>query len=241
MRLGARLGKCAGMFQGRRKTRSLIRVLAMLCVSALAAASPARADTLAIENLTVAYNTRDIISIAGTVEFDIVFKSFSGSPRDYDLFSVQVLLRRQLAGPSAVLTLDALATEDPGAIGSAYRLNTPPTGNENASIVAAQFRFEDFVSVLTPEQPDADDVLAHYVVHFLANSTEKLGTYVVEMGDPNNNRFGRYIINTFPTTFDPVSFQLVPEPASLIMLLVGAMALARRRRRASVCRSPRCA
>lgn len=202
----------------------------MLCVSALAAASPARADTLAIENLIVEYDSRDIINVTGTIEFDIVFKSFSDSPRDYDLFSVQVLLRRQLAGPSAVVTLDALATENTGAIGSAYWLDTPPTGNENASTTAGQFRFEDFVSVLTPERPEADDVLAHYVVHFLANSTEKLGTYVVEMGEPGGNRFGRYILNTYPTTFDPVTFQLVPEPASLIMLLVGAVFLARRRR-----------
>jgi hypothetical protein len=207
-------------------TKRLAVALSLCAV--LAFTSPARSATLDIDAL-VTYATQTAAQATGTVKVTLAFSSPNGgepAPYSYDLFSAQLDL---LIGAAGVLTFNTADTKSTGLI-SNYWLSSAPTGNETAFVDGGtgEFRFEDFVFGVV--EPSAGDVVAEYWFDFSATSAQ-FGTYQLGMGDDGHNKFADVLNNeTFPNTYPPVSFQILPEPSTAMLLLIGGFGLLRRRR-----------
>lgn len=212
----------------------LVRLnFAFFLVTALyicATPSDAKGARLDVEDLVVFYNNATPDAAKGRIEFNLRYRSVNQS-LSYDLFTAQVMVSRVLMGDSATFTLDSLATQKTAAIGSDYWIPNAPTGFEVASTQNGEFRFRDRTLPSSPIKPVSGNILAHYVIHFQVGSSG-FGEYQIHAGTAVANFFSFFAVNRFPNTITPLSFMLVPEPASgLLVLFAGALALTRKRRR----------
>lgn len=216
------------MFQsGAGSIRAIFGVITICAV--FAAAVPASGAELDVADLFVSYDTQTATSASGTISFNLRFASLGGDMGGFDLFSSQVLISRLGGGGIAKFTLDETSTEDTGAIGADYWLPSPPTTFQNASTIGSEFRFTDFVSVSQDITPSAGDIVARFVIDFHADDAGALGDYQVAIGDAAFNYFNSDFVDRFDNTIDGATFQLVPEPATLLPVLLSVVLLRRRR------------
>lgn len=213
-----------------------IRVLVAVCAPLLSAVA-AQGETVNIRDLMVFYASQSASGAQGTIEFNLRFASFDGSPASYDAFSAQMMINRIVRGAPAVFTLDTTAT---GATPIVAEYWLPSSGTDPlATNQDGEFRFRDRISLSAPPvTPSTGDVLAHYVIGFDV-SPGGFGTYRIGMGSATSNFFARSILpptlNTITPDASEDTFVLTPEPTSgLLVLLGGTMLLRRRRRRCGV-------
>lgn len=222
--------------------RSLSAVVVACAILIVAPAT--RAATLGIE-YAIDYATQTPTSATGTLQVDVRFMNLdAGETGPFEYCSVQILLSQIIGGTAGVgasFTLDEASTESTQDIVGYWIDNQPslPTGHENASTQAggSQFRFFDFVAPVDALVPTAGDVLARYVIDFVAGP-DGLGEYMIGMGDADQNHFRHFeppfTLVTYPNTMEPVTFVLTPEPSVAAFFLFAGLVVLRRRRTSRV-------